>query len=181
MTGVQTCALPIWRNVQLIVGFGTGGGYDLWARTLARHLGKHLPGAPTIVVQNMPGAGSYNAANHLYSVAAKDGSVIGLIARDAALGPLTGAPGARYDASKFNWLGTPAAEHSVCVAWHRARVKTLDDLRRDELILGDVGAGGASREYPTALSRMFGLKFRLVSGFHASSDIFLAKIGRAHV
>lgn len=162
------------RTIQLIVGFGTGGGYDLWARTLARQMGKHLKGVPNIVVQNMPGAGSYNAANHLYAIAPKDGSAIGLIARDAAVGPLTGAPGARYDATKFNWLGTPATEHSVCVAYHTAKVKSVADLQTQELILGDVGAGGASREYPLALSRMLGMKFRLISGFHASSDIFLA-------
>ena len=162
------------KTMQLVVGFGTGGGYDLWARTLARHMGRFLPGNPNIVVQIMPGAGSYNAAIHLYAVAPKDGSVIGVIARDAAVGPLTGAPGARYDATKFNWIGTPATEHSVCVAYHTARVKNVADLQTTELILGDIGAGGASREYPLALSRMLGMKFRLISGFHASTDIFLA-------
>ena len=162
------------RTIQLIVGFGTGGGYDLWARTLARHIGRHLNGAPAIVVQNMPGAGSYNAANHLFSVAPKDGTVIGIIARDAAVGPLTGAPGARYEATQFNWLGTPASEHSVCVAYHTAKVKSVADLQTHELNLGDVGAGGASREYPTALSRMLGMKFKLISGFQTSTDIFLA-------
>ena len=162
------------KTIQLIVGFGTGGGYDLWARTLARHMNRYIEGKPSIVVQNMPGAGSYAAANHIYSVAPKDGTVIGLIARDAAVGPLTGAPGARYDASKFAWIGTPGTDHSVCVAYHTAKVKTAQDLFSHELIVGDVGAGGASREYPLALSRLLGMKFRLISGFHASTDVFLA-------
>ena len=162
------------KTIQLIVGFGTGGGYDLWARTLARHMNRYIEGKPAIVVQNMPGAGSYAAANHLFSVAPKDGTVIGLIARDAAVGPLTDAPGARYDATKFGWIGTPGTDHSVCVAFHTAKVKAAKDLLSQELIVGDVGAGGASREYPLALSRLLGMKFRLISGFHASTDVFLA-------
>src|SRR3954467_14443828 len=95
------------KTVTLIIGFGTGGGYDLWGRTVARHIGKHLPGKPTGVPQNMPGAGSYVAARHLYAAAPKDGTVFGIIARDAALGPLSNAPGARFDATKISWLGRP--------------------------------------------------------------------------
>ncbi len=162
------------RAIDLVVGFGVGGGYDLWARALSRFWGRHLPGQPNIVVRNMPGAGSFNAASYMYSLAPRDGTSVAVIARDAALGPLTGAAGARYDASKFNWLGTPSVEHSVCVAHGAAKVKTAADLLTTELIVGDVGAGGASRDYPMALSRLLGMKFRLVSGFAASSDIFLA-------
>lgn len=162
------------RTIDLVVGFGVGGGYDLWARALSRFLGRHLAGAPAIVVRNMPGAGSFNAANFLYANAPKDGTSIGIIARDAALGPLTGAPGARYDATRFNWLGTPSVEHAVCVAYGASRVATAADLLERELIVGDVGAGGSSRDYPLALSRLLGMKFRLVSGFNASADIFLA-------
>ena len=162
------------KTIDLVVGFGVGGGYDLWARALSRHWGRHLPGRPNIVVRNMPGAGSFNAASFMYSLAPRVGTSVAVIARDAALGPLTGAAGARYDASRFNWIGTPSVEHSVCVAHGAARVKTAADLKTTELIVGDVGAGGASRDYPMALSRLLGMKFRLVSGFAASSDIFLA-------
>jgi tripartite-type tricarboxylate transporter receptor subunit TctC len=162
------------RTIDLVVGFGVGGGYDLWARALSRYWGRHLPGRPNIVVRNMPGAGSFNAASYMFSQAPRDGTSVAVIARDAALGPLTGAVGARYDASKFNWIGTPSVEHSVCVAHGEAKVKTAADLKTTELIVGDVGAGGASRDYPMALSRLLGMKFRLVSGFAASSDIFLA-------
>ena len=85
------------KSVQMIIGFGTGGGYDLWGRTVGRHIGRHLPGRPSVIPQNMPGAGSYVAASHIYNVAPKDGTVLGIIARDAALGPLSGATGARFD------------------------------------------------------------------------------------
>src|SRR3954467_3746172 len=95
------------KNVTLIIGFGAGGGYDLWGRLVARHIGKHLRGNPTVVPQNMPGAGSYVAASHIYGAAPKDGTVFAIIARDAALGPLSNAPGARFDATKLSWLGRP--------------------------------------------------------------------------
>src|SRR5216684_1397072 len=127
-------AAPAWaqagpslagKNVQMLIGFGPGGGYDLWGRVVARHIGKHLPGNPTVVPQNMPGAGSFVAANNIYNLAPKDGSVMGIIARDAALGPITGATGARFDPTKITWLGTPTTETNVCIAFHTAKVQTL--------------------------------------------------------
>src|SRR3954449_106091 len=117
---------PLGKQVTLIIGFGPGGGYDLWGRTVARHLGKHLPGSPSVVAQNMPGAGSYVATNHVYNAAARDGSVLAIIARDVALGPLTGAPGARFDATKLSWIGSPAKETNVCIAYHTAAVKKVE-------------------------------------------------------
>ena len=104
------------KTVQMVIGFGPGGGYDLWARTVARHINKHLPGNPTVVPQNMPGAGSFTAAAHIYTAAPKDGTVMGIIARDAPLGPLTGQEGARFDPLKLSWLGTPATETNVCIS-----------------------------------------------------------------
>src|SRR5579863_7785923 len=105
------------KTVNLIIGFGVGGGYDLWARVVGRHIGRHLPGNPTVTPQNMEGAGSYRAANFIYNVAPKDGTSIALISRDAALGPLIGTPGAQFDATKLSWLGTPAIETNVCIAY----------------------------------------------------------------
>jgi tripartite-type tricarboxylate transporter receptor subunit TctC len=162
------------KSVSMIIGFGPGGGYDLWGRTVARHIGKHLPGKPTVVPQNMPGAGSYVAASHIYNVAPKDGTVMGIIARDAALGPLSGAPGARFDATKLSWIGSPTKEHNVCIAFHTAKVKSVAELRDVELILGDTGPGTGTRSYPKVLSDLLGFKFKLVSGFKSSSDVFLA-------
>jgi tripartite-type tricarboxylate transporter receptor subunit TctC len=162
------------KAVQMIIGFGPGGGYDLWGRTVGRHIGKHLPGNPNVVPQNMPGAGSYTAASYIFNIAPRDGTVLGIIARDAALGPLSGATGARFDPTKLSWIGTPAKETNVCIAYHTAQVKTAQDLLDKPLIVGDTGPGTGTRSYPKALNELLGMKFKLVGGFPASSDVFLA-------
>jgi tripartite-type tricarboxylate transporter receptor subunit TctC len=160
--------------VQMIIGFGPGGGYDLWGRTVGRHIGRHLPGKPSVVPQNMPGAGSFVATNHIYHVAAKDGTVLGIIARDAALGPLTGATGARFDATRLAWIGSPTKETNVCIAYKTAVVKTVQDLYSRELIMGDTGPGTGTRAYPRVLAQLLGMKFKQVGGFASSADVFLA-------
>src|SRR4051794_30313270 len=162
------------KNVTLVIGLGAGGGYALWGRLVARHIGKHLPGNPTVVPQNMPGAGSYVAASHIYGAAPKDGTVFAIIARDAALGPLSNAPGARFDATKMSWLGSPTREHNACIANATAKVRTANELRTTELILGDTGPGTGTRSYPKVLNDLLGYKFKLVSGFRSSADVFLA-------
>src|SRR5262245_27654312 len=164
------------KTVNLIIGFGPGGGYDLWGRIVARHIGKHLPGTPNVVPQNMPGGGSFNAANHIYTIAPKDGTVMGLIARDAPLGPLTGAAGARFDPLKITWVGTPTNETNVCIAMNtdKVKVKTYQDLLQHELIIGNTGVGTGTYSYPKALNGILGTKFKLISGFPSSSDVFLA-------
>ena len=162
------------KNVQMLIGFGAGGGYDLWGRVVARHIGKHLPGNPTVVPQNMPGAGSFVAANNIYNLAPKDGTVMGIIARDAALGPITGATGARFDPTRITWLGTPTTETNVCIANSTAKVQTLKDLSTKELIVGDTGVGTGTHSYPKALNALLGMKFKIIAGFPSSSDVFLA-------
>ena len=162
------------KAVTMIIGFGVGGGYDMWGRMVAGHIGKHLPGNPTVTPQNMPGAGSYRAANYIYNVAPKDGTAMAVIARDAALGPLTGEPGAQFDATKFSWLGTPATETNVCIAYNTAAVKTAHDLTERELIVGDNGPGTGTHSYPLALNAILGMKFKLVGGYPSSADVFLA-------
>ena len=162
------------KSVAMIIGFGPGGGYDLWGRTVGRHIGRHLPGAPTVIPQNMPGAGSYAAASYIFNIAPKDGSVLGIIARDAALGPLSGASGARFDPTRLSWIGTPTKETNVCVAYHTSQVKSVLDLYDKQLIVGDTGPGTGTRSYPKALNELLGMKFKLVGGFPASSDVFLA-------
>ena len=177
-------ASPAWaqapslagKTVQMIIGFGAGGGYDAWGRVVARHISKHLPGNPTVVPQNMPGAGSFLAANNIYNIAPKDGTAMGIIARDAALGPITGASGARFDPTKLTWLGTPTTETNVCIAYNTPslRVKTFKDLYQSELVVGDTGVGTGTHAYPKALNALLGTKFKIISGFPASSDVFLA-------
>jgi tripartite-type tricarboxylate transporter receptor subunit TctC len=164
------------KNVQMLIGFGPGGGYDLWGRVVARHIGKHLPGNPTVVPQNMPGAGSFVAANNIYNIAPKDGTVMGIIARDAALGPITGANGARFDPTKITWLGTPTTETNVCIAYNspQVKVKSLKDLFEKELVVGDTGVGTGTHSYPKALNALLGTKFKIIAGFPSSSDVFLA-------
>ena len=171
----QTNAEPFaGKTIQMVIGVSPGGGYDLWGRTVIRHIVNHLPGRPAGVPQNMPGAGSMTALNYLYNVAPKDGTAIGIVARDVALAPLQGTEGARFDATRLSWIGTPALETNVCVSWHAARAKTAADLLTTEMILGTVGPGSGSHNYPKALNGLLGMKFKLIPGFPGSADVFLA-------
>ena len=162
------------KNLTIVVAFGPGGGYDNWARLVGRHIGQYLPNHPSVIVQNMPGAGGYVAASWLYNIAPKDGSTVAILSRDSAIGPVIGAGGARFDSLKMNWLGTPATDTNVCIANSSAAVQSVDDLMTKELIVGDVGPGSGTRTYPNALNELVGTKFKLVSGFKSSADVFLA-------
>ena len=165
------------KNVNLIIGAGAGGLIDVWGRLVARHIGKHLPGNPTVVPQNMPGAGGFNATNHIYNIAPKDGTVIGLITTGGAvLGPITGTPGARYDPTRITWLGSPTTDTSVCIAYNSPRVKvnTLKDIYEKELIVGSTGVGNQTYSYPKALNALLGMKFKIILGFQGTPAVFLA-------
>jgi tripartite-type tricarboxylate transporter receptor subunit TctC len=162
------------KTLQIDVGFGPGGGYDLWARTIARHIGKHIPGRPSVLVQNLPGAGSLTALSRLYGTAPKDGTVIAAVARAAVLGPLLGATGARFDPRRLSWIGTPTVDTNVCIANKNEAVKTAKDLIDHTLITGDTGPGSGTYLYPRGLKELMGLKFQAVSGFPSTADIFLA-------
>ena len=128
------------RTVTLIVMASAAGGYDTLARAIAHHLGKHVPGNPTFIVRNMPGAGGLTATNFLYASAERDGSVVGLIQNNPPFEPLFGTAGARFDPRRFNWLGTPSAETAMVLVWHTVPVNSLDDLRRRETVMGASGA-----------------------------------------
>jgi tripartite-type tricarboxylate transporter receptor subunit TctC len=171
-TAAQSVEPP--GQYRMLIGFGVGGGYDIWGRTVARHMSKHIPGNPTIVPQNVPAAGSLVAASTIYEGAPRDGTVFALIGRDAPLGPITKQPGARFDPTKMSWIGTPTRETNVCVAYHTAAVKTVKDLYQQELIMGDVGPGSGTRVYPKALAGLLGMKFKLVGGYKSSADVMLA-------
>ena len=162
------------RTVQMIIGFGAGGGYDRWGRAVAQHIGKYLQGKPNVVPQNMPGGGSLTAANHIYNVAPKDGTALGIIARDATLAPLSGMKGARFDPLKTTWVGTPTTDTNVCFVHRRARVQTFDDLLKHELIIGNNGVGTGTYSYPNALNGLLGTKFKQVAGYKISVDVILA-------
>jgi tripartite-type tricarboxylate transporter receptor subunit TctC len=164
------------RTVQVIIGFGPGGGFDLWGRVVARHIGKHLPGHPTVVAQNMPGAGGFLAVNHIYNIAPKDGTAIAIVASSTPLGPIRDATGARFDSTKLTWLGTPTIDTNTCVAFNnpQVKVKTLKDLYETELIVGGTGPGAGTYAWPKGLSGLLGMKFKVIGGFPSASNVLLA-------
>jgi tripartite-type tricarboxylate transporter receptor subunit TctC len=160
------------RNVSLIIGYSVGGGYDLYARVLAAHIGHHIPGQPTIVPQNMTGAGSLRAANYLYSVAPKDGSAFGTFSRSMAVAPLF--QDAKFDATKFTWLGSVTNEVSLCVSWHTSPTKTWADMVDHPFTFGGQGAGSDPDIFALLYKNVFGAKLKLVSGYPGTSDNMLA-------
>ena len=162
------------RAMSLIVGSSSGGGYDTLARAVGRHIVQHIPGKPHITVRNMPGAGGITAANHLYSTAAKDGSTLGLIRNLAPLEPLFGTRQAEYDATKFNWIGTLAAETGVMIVWHNSSFKTIDDVRSREFLAAADGVNSQSAFISRVLNEVLGTKIKVVGGYKGQSDSYLA-------
>ena len=163
------------RTVNLAIGYAPGGGYDLYARTLARHIGRHIPGNPNIVVQNMPGAGSIKAANFLYTIASKDGSTFGGFSRGAFLDPLLGrGDGTQYDAQKFGWLGSISNEVGVCAFRTAAGIRSWADMRSKPFIIGSTGAGADSDVFPTVLRKMFKLPMKVVAGYGSAAEVVIA-------
>ena len=151
-----------------------GGGYDLYARTIARHLGQHIPGNPTIIPQNMPGAGGIAAANHIYSVAPKDGTVIAAIQNTVPFEPFFENKAAMFDAAKLNWLGTPTTEVGMYIVYHTSKIKTLHDAQTQEMIAGGAGAASTPAFYGRIFNQIFHLKAKLVTGYPGQNEILLA-------
>jgi tripartite-type tricarboxylate transporter receptor subunit TctC len=161
------------KQINLYVGSSAGGGYDTYARLLARRLGSFIPGNPTVVPQNMPGAGSNKAASFIYSVAPKDGTAIGAIFSGAILQPLLGDP-VQHDPSKFIYLGNANNEVFLCLARADAPVQSFRDALRAELIVGATNEGGSSRDFTAMLDNLLGAKLRIVTGYPGSNEILLA-------
>ncbi len=161
------------KTLRLIVPSEVGGGYDLYARTFATHLRRHIPGEPTIVVQNMPGGGGLLAANWLFNVAPKDGLAIGLIQRGVPFYPFFGDPNAKFVPTQFNWLGSFAAETGSTTIWHTAKAQTMADAFKDTVVLGGSGPND-SETYPHLMNNTIGTKFRIVGGYRGNSTVFLA-------
>jgi tripartite-type tricarboxylate transporter receptor subunit TctC len=162
------------KTVELYIGYSVGGAYDAYARLLARHMGKHIPGNPAIVPKNMEGAGSLRLANWLYGVAAKDGTVFGIIGRGIPFDPLLGRGGAQFDAAKFSWIGSANDEVSICAAWHTTPINTFDDLTTKEMIVGGTGGSADTDQFPRVLNGVFGTKMKVISGYPGGNDINLA-------
>jgi tripartite-type tricarboxylate transporter receptor subunit TctC len=163
------------KTIKMLVGFGPGGGYDLYARTLARHMGRHIPGNPTLLPQNMPGAGSLRAANYLYNAVPRDGTVIATFARGIALEPLLGHPeGAQFEAPKFGWLGSISNEVGVCAFMATSGVATWRDMQTKNYTIGASGSGADSDIFPVLLRNLFRLPLKVVSGYPGGADLVLA-------
>jgi tripartite-type tricarboxylate transporter receptor subunit TctC len=162
------------KSLELYVAYSAGGGYDLYARMVARHLGRHIPGNPQIVAKNMEGAGGLRLANWLYSAAPRDGTVIGATSRNIAFEPLIGNKGAQYDSRQFTWLGSANDEVSTCVSWHTSGVASVKDVLDRELIIGSINAADDTYQYPRLLNNTLGTKFKIVTGYPGNNDISVA-------
>jgi tripartite-type tricarboxylate transporter receptor subunit TctC len=161
------------KTINIVVGFEAGGGYDAYARLLARHMGRHAGGA-NIVVQNRPGAGSLVAANYLFNVAPKDGTVFGIVSSGVLFDPLFGNKAANFAATEFSWLGSINREVSTCQIWHTAPIKSFEDARTTSISVGGTGAGADSHLFPQTLNSVLGTKFKIVSGYPGATSVFLA-------
>ncbi len=163
------------KTITIVVGSGAGGGYDTYARLFARHLPRLIPGRPTIVVQNMPGAGSARAAGHLARIAPKDGTVMGIIQPGALVGPLfEGKPDPNYDATQFLYLGSADSSNRVCITMAESKIKTFEDAQRITTIAGTAGNGSSSRDYAFLHKNTSNAKFNLVGGYEGMANLFLA-------
>ena len=162
------------KRITMWIGYTAGGGYDRYARTLARHMGRHIPGNPKFVAKNKPGAGSMILANDMYSVMPQDGTAISTIGRGIPMEPLFGNKQAKFDPVKFGWLGSTNNEVSVCAAMRRTGIKTFADMKTKGMIVGGTGKGSDTDTFPTVLNNIIGTRFKLVTGYPGGNDINFA-------
>jgi tripartite-type tricarboxylate transporter receptor subunit TctC len=162
------------RNLNMEIGYSVGGGYDVYARMIARYIGRHVPGGPTVVSKNLEGAGSLRLANWLYNIAPKDGTEIGTIGRGIAFDPLLGNKAAQFDAQKFNWIGSANNEVSVCVAWHDGGINKFEDLYARQMTVGGTGGGSDTDAFPLILNAVLGTRMKIITGYPGGNDVNLA-------
>jgi tripartite-type tricarboxylate transporter receptor subunit TctC len=162
------------KNIDLYVGYSVGGGYDLYARLLARHMGKHIPGNPTIVPKNMEGAGSLRLANWLYNVGPKDGTALGTIGRGTGFDPVLGNRSAQFDGPKFTWIGSANNEVSICVAWYTTGITKFEDILNKELVVGGTSSSADTDQFPKITNGVLGTKMRVITGYPGGNDVGLA-------
>lgn len=162
------------KTLELIVGYPPGGSNDVYGRAVARHIGRFIAGHPKVVFRNMPGAGSILAANHIYNVAPRDGTVLGLLAATNTLDEKLGAAGVKFETSKFTWVGRVAAGTNVTAVWRTSKLQTIQDAFKIEATLGATGTGSTVFIYPNVLNRVLGTKFKMVMGYGGSSEAMLA-------
>ena len=161
------------KKIDLIIGYSSGGTYDLYARLVARHLGNYIPGKPLIVPRNMPGAGSRAAATWVYNVAPRDGTVLATVDQSLSLQQAAGDKRINFDTTKFIYIGNPNVENNTTATWHASGIKTIEDAKRREVTMGATG-GSTSSQYPKAMNALLGTKFKIILGYPGGNDINLA-------
>jgi tripartite-type tricarboxylate transporter receptor subunit TctC len=162
------------KTITIYIGNTAGGTYDLIGRLVTRHLGRFLPGNPTVIAENMPGAGTLRAANHVYSVAPKDGTALGIVTDTIAVEQALRNPAVQFDARKFIWIGRVAASYAVHLIWHTSKVQSIEDAKRFEATVAGTGAGNVAETVPTLLNAVIGTKFKIVRGYPAANEAMLA-------
>ena len=172
---------PFPKGVTIQVAGTAGGGIDLYARFLSRHLGRNIPGNPSVNVQDMPGAGGIRAANYMAEQAPKDGSVLATFPGGPLIEPLVGARNPGYDMSQFQWIGAMSRDVTLCISWKASAFQTLDDTKKQEFIVAGTGAGSETDSYPLALNAALGMKTRIITGYLGTKETFLAiESGEVH-
>ena len=162
------------KTVTLTIGYGPGSGNDIYGRLIAKHIGKHIPGQPNVVPQNMPGAGSFKAANWLFAAAPKDGSVLGYISQTAPTEELLGKSGIQFKTAQFNWIGRIGSYNNITITWHTSKTRTIADALKMETTMGATGVGSAVYIYPNMMNKILGTKFKIVSGYQGTAQTSLA-------
>ena len=162
------------RTIEIGISSTVGGGYDAHARMLARHMGKYIPGNPTIVPKNIEGAGGLRLANLLYNTAPRDGTSFGIIYRATAFEPLFGNKAAQFDATQFTWIGSASSEVSLCVSWHTSGIATFDDMLSKELVVAHSGAGADAYQFSRIINGVLGTRMRLIGGYRGGNEMLLA-------
>ena len=162
------------KQIDMYIGTPTGGGYDQYGRLLGRHMSRHIPGNPMIVYRNMPAGGGRQAMNHVYNVAAADGTAIGITIRNIGFDPLYGETATMIDALKLTWLGSLNNEIPVCVSWHTSPFRTVDDIRNAEIVMGTSGLTASDSIHAKLINRIAGTKIRLIHGYNGSNGVHIA-------
>jgi tripartite-type tricarboxylate transporter receptor subunit TctC len=162
------------KQLKILVGSAAGSGYDINARVLARHWANHIPGKPSIIIQNMPGAGSVAMANQVYAAGARDGTVIGAPINGVTTAPLLMPEIVKYDLAKLIWIGSTNSDTQITYVWHDAPVKAMNDLLTAEIVVGATSAGTTHVDYPAVANTLFGTRFKIVSGYRSTGAVHLA-------
>ena len=161
------------KDITLYVGSTAGGPYDAYARMLARHWGRNIPGTPNIVVANMPGASGRRLMGHMQGIAPKDGTAVALSHRALPFDKLMGVK-SKYDPTNVTWIGNANDEVNICMVWHASRVQTFEDLKKYEMVVGSGGTASTDTIYPNLMNALFGTKFRVVHGYEAAAQVHIA-------